>query len=101
MPTILNIFEKLIKSRTSHFLNKCNILNDNKYGFRNNLSTSAFSDVLESVYTHLENLENYVIFFLQFVDTINHYMLINNLHEIRSIELKLLKIKRSHNMIYS
>ena len=46
----------------SNFLNKFNILNDNQYGFRKNLSTAdALSDVLESVNTNLENLENCAI----------------------------------------
>ena len=47
LPKISKIFEKLIKSRISNVLNKFNILNDNQYGFRKNLSTSdALSDVL-------------------------------------------------------
>ena len=62
MPQISKIFEKLIKSMISNFLFKFNILNDNQYGFRNNLSTSyALSDVLESVNINLEKLDNCVI----------------------------------------
>ena len=34
LPQISKIYEKLIKSRISNFLNKFNILNDNKYGFK-------------------------------------------------------------------
>ena len=52
MPQILKIFEKLIKSIISNFLNTFNILNYIQYGLRNNFSTSdALSDLLESVNT--------------------------------------------------
>ena len=97
LPQISKIFEKLIKSRISNFLNKFNILNDNQYGFRKNLSTAdALSDVLESVNTNLENLENCAIVSIDLCkafDTLDHDILINKLYiyGIRGIALKLIK----------
>ena len=97
LPQISKIFEKLIKSRISNFLNKFNILNDNQYGFRKNLSTAdALSDVLESVNTNLENLENCAIVSIDLrkaFDTLDHDILINKLYiyGIRGIALKLIK----------
>ena len=97
LPQISKIFEKLIKSRISNFLNKFNILNDDQYGFRKNLSTAdALSDVLESVNTNLENLENCAIVSIDLrkaFDTLDHDILINKLYiyGIRGIALKLIK----------
>ena len=97
LPQISKIFDKLIKSRISNFLNKFNILNDNQYGFRKNLSTAdALSDVLESVNTNLENLENCAIVSIDLrkaFDTLDHDILINKLYiyGIRGIALKLIK----------
>ena len=88
---------KLIKSRISNFLNKFNILNDNQYGFRKNLSTAdALSDVLESVNKILENLENCAIVSIDLrkaFDTLDHDILINKLYiyGIGGIALKLIK----------
>ena len=97
LPQISKIFEKLIKNRISNFLNKFNILNDNQYGFRKNLSTAdALSDVLKSVNTNLENLENCAIVSIDLCkafDTLDHDILINKLYiyGIRGIALKLIK----------
>ena len=62
-----------------------------------NLSTAdALSDVLESVNTNLENLENCAIISIglrKAFDTLDHDILINNLYMygIRGIALKLIK----------
>ena len=97
LPQISKIFEKLIKSSISNLLNIFNILNDNQYGFRKNLSTSdALSDVLESVNTNLENLENCAFVSIDLrkaFDTLDHAILINKLYiyGIRGIALNLIK----------
>ena len=94
MPYISKIFEKLIKRIISNFVNKFNILNDNQYGFRKKISTyDAFSGVLESANTHLENVDKCAIVSIDLrksFNTLDHEILIHKLY-IYGIALKLRK----------
>ena len=51
LPTVSNIFVKIVYARVSNFLNKYKLLTNFQYGFRNNASTEvAVSAIYESFF---------------------------------------------------
>jgi len=52
------ILEKLMASRLTKFITANSLLNDYQFGFRRHHSTSlALIDVIDNVYSHLDNKE--------------------------------------------
>ena len=97
LPLFSKILEKLMYNRLLSFLNKCNVINKNKFGFRNNHSTyMALLIMLENMRNALDNGEYVVGIFLDFqkaFDTVDHNILLDKLfnYGIRGIALEWFK----------
>ena len=97
LPLFSKILEKLMYNRLLSFLNKCQIINKNQFGFRNNHSTyMALLIMLENVRNALDNGECAIGVFLDFqkaFDTVDHDILLNKLYNygIRGIALEWFK----------
>ena len=97
LPLFSKILEKLMYNRLLSFLNKCNVINKNQFGFRNNHSTyMALLIMLENIRNALDNGECAVGIFLDFqkaFDTVDHNILLDKLfnYGIRGIGLEWFK----------
>ena len=97
LPLFSKILEKLMYNRLLSFLNKCNVINKNQFGFRNNHSTyMALLIMLENIRNALDNGECAVGIFLDFqkaFDTVDHDILLDKLfnYGIRGIALEWFK----------
>ena len=71
-------------SRLLTYLNKTNLLDENKFGFQKNKSTeNAIVKLLEKLYDAINNKEYLLAIFVDYqkaIDTINHYILQNKLY---------------------
>ena len=89
-------------NRLYAFLTKCNIINNNQYGFRAGHSTScAIIDFIHKVASAKDNNEVMLGLFLDLskaFDTLNHHILLVKLYQygIRGIDLDLFKIYLLH-----
>lgn len=83
LPQFSKILEKLFVHRLDNFIEKHNILCDQQYGFRGNLSTSmAVINLTEQISSALDNKEFTVGVFIDLrkaFDTIHHGLLLNKL----------------------
>ena len=91
------IFEKCISARLVEFLEKCNIIKKNQYGFRAGHSTSsAVTDFIHKVVNAIDNGEILLGLFLDLskaFDTLDHKILLAKLRKygIRGVTLQLFK----------
>lgn len=92
------ILEKLMFNRILDFLNNCNILCNEQYGFRPEHSAElALVDAIDNLYFNLDNSKTCIGVFLDLskaFDTINHTILINKLsvYGIRGTTLNWIEI---------
>ena len=97
LPIIGKLFEKIIFSRITSFVNKYKILYRRQYGFQNGKSTEhAVIDIHENILNSLENGEIPCCIFLDFAkafDTVNHSILLHKLdyYGIRGKPLQLIE----------
>ena len=97
LPMFSKILEKIIFTRISNFVVQNNILSDNQFGFRNNLSTyMTLLKLSDTTFNELNNKQYSIGTFLDFskaFDTINHDILIDKLsnYGIRGTALHLIK----------
>jgi hypothetical protein len=84
LPIIDKIFEKLVYVRLNNFINNCNILSNNQYGFRKSRDTQqATLKLIYSVIPALERNETAACVFLDFskaFDTVDHKLLLTKLY---------------------
>jgi len=83
LPTISKILERIMHKRLYCFLDSCNILNNNQFGFRKHYSTiDAVTKFITDASTYLDNKESVIGIFCDLsraFDTINHDILLNKL----------------------
>ena len=97
MPIFNKIFEKILHSRITSFIEKYKILYNRQYGFQKGKSTEhALIDIQESILQALERKEIPCCVFLDFAkafDTVNHKILLGKLHHygIRGNALQLME----------
>ena len=81
---IAKIFEKFINNRITNFINWCNLLTKNQYGFRKNRSTKdALFQLSNMIYNNLDTSTPIVITFLDLAkafDTVQHQILLDKLY---------------------
>ena len=84
LPILGKIFEKIIFSRLSSFIQKYKIIYDKQYGFQSKKSTEhALLDIQQNILTSLENNEKPCCVFLDFAkafDTVNNEILLQKLN---------------------
>ena len=75
---LAKILEKVIHNRITNFINKCEILAKNQYGFRKNKSTKdALSLITNAIYDKLDKITPIAITFLDLAkafDTVNNQL---------------------------
>ena len=97
LPIFSKVFEKCIYNRLLSFINECNILTSNQYGFREGHSTShALINFIRNVTNAIDNEEAMLGIFLDLskaFDTLDHDILIYKLelYGIRGVVLDLFK----------
>ena len=97
LPIFNKIFEKILHSRITSFIDKHNILFERQYGFQKGKSTEfALIDIQERILEILNKKEIPCCVFLDFAkafDTVNHKILLGKLHHygIRGIALQLIE----------
>lgn len=97
LPAFSKIFEKILYSRILDFFNKHNVLQNNQYGFRKNLSTSmAIYRFLQEVWQAVDKKRHCAALFIDMTrafDCVVHPILITQLEKIgiRGISLKLIE----------
>lgn len=83
---LAKLFEKLLKSRLSHYLQENNIIADKQYGFKENVSTrDAIAYLTEYIYNKLDKNTPTAVAFLDLAkafDTVNHEILLQKCLEI-------------------
>jgi len=86
LPVLSKIFEKLMLKRLLLFINCNDLLGNNQFGFRKNNNTSdAILEFLDSVYDSLSKRRTLIATFLDFskaFDTIHHDILLDKLEYI-------------------
>lgn len=84
IPNLAKIFEKILKTRISSFLDKFEILSDKQFGFRTKRSASdALAYVTKHIYEKLDASQPIVAIFLDLAkafDAVNHHLLVQKLH---------------------
>ena len=96
LPVFYKILEKIIFTRISNFVVQNNILSDNQFGFRHNLSTYMYLlKLTDNISKKLNNKQYSIGIFLDFskaFDTINHDILVDKLsyYGIRGTALRLI-----------
>ena len=94
MPQFSKILEKLFYNRLNKFIDKCNLISENQYGFRSIRSTSsALLELVEEMSSSIDKSLHTVGVFIDLskaFDTIDHSLLIKKLENlgIRGIVLK-------------
>ena len=80
LPQFSKILEKLFNVRLEGFIDKCNILSENQYGFRKNRSTNmALLDMMEKITDPLNCKKSTIATFVDLskaFDTIDHTILL-------------------------
>ena len=83
LPQFLKILEKLFNNRLDTFLNKHEILSNNQYGFRENMSTSmALMELIEDITQSLDSHRHTIGVFIDLkkaFDTIDHTILLKKI----------------------
>ena len=83
LPQFLKILEKLFNNRLDTFLNKHEILSNNQYGFRENMSTSmALMELIEDITQSLDSHRHTIGVFIDLkkaFDTIDHSILLKKI----------------------
>ncbi len=94
LPAFSKILERLVYNRLTDFINQHDILSQNQYGFRKNISTSmALLDLVDKISTSIENNEFTIGIFIDLAkafDTVNHNILLSKLshYGVRGIPLE-------------
>lgn len=85
LPQFSKILEKVFSKRLEKFIDKCGILNESQYGFREKRSTSmAILEAVEEIINSLDKKKITVGIFIDLkkaFDTINHSILLNKLEK--------------------
>ena len=85
LPCFSKILEKLMYNRISNFIHKHSLLNEYKFGFRQNRSTNhALIVLLDKITTALDNGDIVLGVFLDFgkaFDTVDHQILLNKMYK--------------------
>lgn len=102
LPVFSKVFEKILHSRLSNFIDKCNLLTPYQFGFRKNKSTEiALLEQKEYILTQFESKAIVVGIFVDYskaFDLVNHNTLLKKLacYGVRGQVLLLLKSYLSH-----
>ena len=83
LPAFSKILERIVYNRLINFLNKCNILSNNQYGFRKNCSTTyaliqLYDNLLDAIDQEKVSLGLFIDLSKAF-DTVNHDILLAKL----------------------
>ena len=85
--TISNVFEKFYHQKIDSFLVNFKTLNDHQFGFRMNRSTIDALSIVNGKFPETENryhnLVSSFLFFRKTFHTVNHSLLLGNLHNCR------------------
>ena len=86
LPALSKVFERLMNTRLTSYLETNCILNKSQFGFRKGLSTSdAILEFLDHAYSSLDSKKHLIAIFLDLskaFDTIDHTILLNKLQNI-------------------
>lgn len=84
LPVFSKIFEKVLHTKISNFMNKNKLLNEQQYGFRKNHSTElALTDILDDITNAFENRQIAIGIFLDLTkafDLISHSILLDKMY---------------------